>query len=50
MADDLDDIMDIARYAIPKGFDAIALPLYAVILIVAVTALGIWHFNKKDIK
>ncbi len=44
------DISDIDGYFIPKGFDAAALPLYAVILAVAVTALGIWHFNKKDIK
>lgn len=39
-----------SRYAIPDGFDAAVIPLYAVILIIAVTALGIWHFNKKDIK
>lgn len=44
------DILDMAGYAIPKGFDAVALPLYAAILAAAVTALGIWNFNKKDIK
>lgn len=37
-------------YIIPEGFDAVAIPLYAVILIVAVTAIGILHFNKKDVK
>lgn len=41
---------EIMGYLIPKGFDAVAIPLYSVILIVAVTALGIWNFNKKDIK
>lgn len=51
MIDDIDgDIMNIVGYHIPKGFDAVALPLYAVIMIVIVTALGIWHFNKTDIK
>lgn len=48
--DDTEEIMSVARYAIPKGFDAAALPIYAIILIAAVTALGIWHFNKKDVK
>lgn len=38
------------RYSIPQGFDAVALPLYAVILIVIVSAVGILHFNKSDVK
>lgn len=41
---------EIMGYMIPEGFDAVAIPLYSIILIVAVTALGIWNFNKKDIK
>lgn len=48
--DEPEEIMSIAKYAIPEGFDAAALPIYAVILTVVVTALGIWHFNKKDVK
>jgi len=44
------NLSEIMGYMIPKGFDTVAIPLYAVILIVAVTALGIWHFNKKDVK
>ncbi len=48
--DEPEEIMSIAKYAIPEGFDAAALPIYAVILTVVVTTLGIWHFNKKDVK
>lgn len=48
--DEPGELMSVGRYAIPEDFDAIMLPLYTVILTVAVTALGIWHFNKKDIK
>lgn len=50
LLDDLNDIEGLSRYAIPKGFDAALIPLYATIMIVVVTALGIWHFNKKDVK
>lgn len=49
--DDIDgNVMDLTSYHIPDGFDAVAIPLYALILIVAVTAIGILHFNKSDIK
>ena len=44
------DYSALMGYVIPKDFDAVAIPLYAVILIVITTALGLWHFNKKDIK
>lgn len=43
-----DDFM--SEVSLPSGFDAVALPLYALILIVAVTAVGILHFKKSDIK
>lgn len=40
----------LGKYFIPKGFEAVAMPLYAAILIVIVSALGIMHFNKSDVK
>lgn len=50
MENDMGALLERTSYAIPKGFDAVALPLYAVILIVVVSALGILHFNKSDVK
>lgn len=40
----------LGKYSIPEGFDAVAMPLYAAILIVIISALGILHFNKSNVK
>lgn len=47
---DMGELFETTKYAIPEGFDAVAIPLYAVILIIVISALGILHFNKSDVK
>lgn len=49
-SDEVDYLFDFASHAIPEGFDAVAMPLYAAILIVIVSALGILNFNKSNVK